>query len=97
MIGYDEGTTLKPLCLRQSTERTWREGGGGGINSHSCYTSSPNEFEAAQEQAPMQVPNHDKFVDAQTTLWPSDIAANQRAPGQLQLDDCTHPSLWGSP
>ena len=25
-----------------------------------------------------------------------DIAANLRAPGQLQLDDCTHPSPWGS-
>ena len=28
-------------------------------------------FEDAQEQAPVQVPNHDKFFDAQTTLWPS--------------------------
>ena len=25
-----------------------------------------------------------------------DIAANLRAPGQLQLDDCKHPSPWGS-
>ena len=55
-------------------------------------------FEDAQEQALVQVPNHDKFFDAQTALWPAlfDIASNLRAPGQLQLDDCTHPSPWGS-
>ena len=92
------GATLKPLCARQSTERTWRgrTKSAGGINVRSCYIGSSNEIEDAQEQAPTQVPNHDKFVDAQTTLWPSDTAANQRAPGQLQLDDCTHPSPWGS-
>ena len=28
-------------------------------------------FKDAQEQAPVQVPNHDKFFDAQTMLWPS--------------------------
>ena len=46
---------------------------GGGrreavINVRSCYSGSSNEFEDAQEQAPTQVPNHDKFFDAQTTL-----------------------------
>ena len=30
-----------------------------------------NEFEDVQEEAPTQVPNHDKFVDAQTTSRPS--------------------------
>ena len=64
------------------------------INVRSCYTGSSNEFEDAQEQAPTQVPNHDKFFDARTTLWPSDIAVNQRAPGQLQLDDYIYPSPW---
>ena len=81
------------------TDQENRVGGGGGkagINVRSCYTSSSNEFEDAQDQAPTQVPNHDKFFDAQTTLWPSDIAVNQRAPGQLQLDDCIYPSPWGS-
>ena len=67
-----------------------------GINVRSWYNGSSNEFEDAQDQAPTQVPNHDKFLDAQTTLWPSDIAVNQRAPGQLQLDDCIYPSPWGS-
>ena len=45
-------------------------GGGGeaGINVRSCYNGSSNEFEDAQEQAPTQVPNHDKFFDEQTTL-----------------------------
>ena len=62
------------------------------INVRLCYTGSSNEFEDGQEQAPTQVPNHNKFVDTQTTLGPSEIAANQRA-GQLQLDDCTHVSL----
>ena len=91
-------TTLEPLYARQSTERTWRGGGGanGGDKRSFVLHCSSNEFEEAQEQAPTQVPNHDKFFDAQTTLWPSDIAVNQRAPGQLQLDDCIYPSPWGS-
>ena len=71
-------------------------GGEGRINLRSCYTGSSNKFEDAQEQTPTQVPNYDKFFDAQTTLWPSNNAANQRAPGQLQLDDCIYPSPWGS-
>ena len=104
MIATMRRTTLEPLCARQSTERTWRgrtrgaRGAGekAGINVRSCHTGSSNEFEDAQEQAPAQVPNHDKFFDAQTTLWPSDIAVNQRAPGQLQLDDGIYPSPWGS-
>ena len=40
--------------------------GGGGINVinvRSCYTGSSNELEDAQEQAPTQVPNQDKFFD----------------------------------
>ena len=94
------GTTLEPLCARRSTERTWRGrtrgAGERGINVRSRYTGSSNKLEDAQKQTPTQVPNHDKFFDAQTTLWPSDIAANQRAPGQLQLDDCIYPSPWGS-
>ena len=84
--------------------------GGGGrgeavINVRSCYSGSSNEFEDAQEQAPTQVPNHDKFFDAQTTLWPSDIAAKQRAPGSgcsltiaytlLPGDHCSLLSLSG--
>ena len=64
--------------------------GEGGINVRSCYTGSSNKFEDAQEQTSTQVPNHDKFFDAQTTLWPSDIAGNQRAPEQLQLDECIY-------
>ena len=43
-----------------------RRGGGGGINVinvRSCYTGSSNELEDAQEQAPTQVPNSDKFFD----------------------------------
>ena len=94
------GTTLEPLCARQSTERTWRGrtrgAGERGINVRSCYTGSSSEFEDAQEQAPTQVPNHDKFFDTLTTLWPSDTAANQRGPGQLQLDECIYPFPWGS-
>ena len=39
------------------------------INVRSCYNGSSNEFEDAQDQTPTQVPNHDKFLDAQTTLW----------------------------
>ena len=38
------------------------EPGAGEINVQSRY---------AQEQAPTQVPNYDKFVNKQTTLWPS--------------------------
>ena len=49
----------------------------------------------AQEQAPTQVPNYDKFVNVQTTLALFDNAANQRAPGDLQLEDWTRPSPWG--
>ena len=30
-----------------------------------------NEFEDVQEKAPTKVPNHDKLVDTQTTLWAS--------------------------
>ena len=50
----------------------WKEPGGEGLGAweikvRSCLTG----FEDAQEQAPTQVPNHDKFFDAQTTLWPS--------------------------
>ena len=77
MIATMMGTTVEPLCARQGMERTWREQtrgvgrGGGGINICSCYTGSSNKFEDVQEQTPMQVPNHDKFFDAQTTLWPS--------------------------
>ena len=90
MIATMRGTTLEPLCARQSTERPGGDGpgargGGGGINVRWCYTGSSNEFEDAQEQVPTQVPNHDKFFDAQTTLWPSDTAANQRAPGQFAV------------
>ena len=104
MIATMRGTTLEPLCARQSSERTWRGGtreaeageGEARINVRSCYNGSSNEFEDAQEQAPTQVPNHNKFFVEQTTLWPSDFSVNQRAPGQLQLDDCIYPSPWKS-
>ena len=43
------------------------------------------EFEDAQEQAPKQVPNHDKFVDTQTTLWPSLIIRRTN----VHLDSCS--------
>ena len=103
------GTTLEPLCARQSTERTWRGrtrgAGERGINVRSCYTGSSNKLEDSQKQTPTQVPNHDKFFDAQTTLWPSDIAAKQRAPGSgcsltiaytlLPGDHCSLLSLSG--
>ena len=95
MIGYDEGPTLECLCVCQSTERTWQERtrGGGDKDSIVLHWFFNNEFEDAQEEALTQVPNHDKFVDAQNYIMAFfDIAANQRAPGQLQLDDCTHPS-----
>ena len=69
MIGH----TLERLCACQSTERTWQgwtrdRGDKGSFVLHWFFY---NEFEDAQEQAPAQVPNHDKFVDAQTTLCPS--------------------------
>ena len=54
-----------------------------------------NEFEDAQEQAPTQVPNYDKFVNVQTTLALFDNPASQRAPGELQVEDWTRPSPWG--
>ena len=67
MIAMMRGTTLEPLCARQSMERTWRGRTGGWginvINVRSCYTGSSNELEGAQEQAPTQVPNQDKFFD----------------------------------
>ena len=70
MIAMMRGTTPEPLCARQSMERTWRgrtrSAKGGGINVinvRSCYTGSSNELEDAQEQAPTQVPNQDKFFD----------------------------------
>ena len=71
MIAMMRGTTPEPLCARQSMERTWRgrtrsaKGGGGinVINVRSCYTGSSNELEDAQEKAPTQVPNQDKFFD----------------------------------
>ena len=45
-----------------------------------------NEFEDVQEKAPTKVPNHDKFVDAQTTLWASlTIRRTNGAPGQLTI------------
>ena len=51
--------------------KVWKEPGGDGpgggginvINVPSCYTGSSNELEDAQEQAPTQVPNQDKFFD----------------------------------
>ena len=42
---------------------TDRGGGKNVINVRSCYTGSSNELEDAQEQAPTQVPNQDKFFD----------------------------------
>ena len=70
MIAMMRGTTLEPSYARQSMERTWRgriRGAGGRginvINVRSCYTGSSNELEDAQEQAPTQVPNHEKFFD----------------------------------
>ena len=73
MIGNDKGPTLERVCACQSTVRTWRgqARGGGDKGSFVLHWFFYNEFEDAQEQAPTQVPNHDKFVDAQTTLWPS--------------------------
>ena len=75
------------------------QGRGGEEDKRSFVlhdTGSSNRFEDAQEQTPTQVPNHDKFFDAQTTLWLSDIEAKQRALGQLQLDECIYHSPWGS-
>ena len=46
------------------TDRGGVRGKGGWINVRLCYTGSFNEFEDAQEQAPTQVLNHDKFFDA---------------------------------
>ena len=47
------------------TDRGGHAGEGGWwINVRLCYTGSFNEFEDAQEQAPTQVLNHDKFFDA---------------------------------
>ena len=47
-----------------------------------------NVFEDVQEKAPTKVPNHDKLV----VMGIFDNTANQRAPGQLQFNDCTRPS-----
>ena len=54
--------------LAGTDQESERGEGKAEINVRSCYTGSTNEFEDAQEQAPTQVPNHDKFFDAQTTL-----------------------------
>ena len=47
-----------------------RPGAGGDKCSIVLHWFFCNEFENAQEQAPTQVPDYDKFVDAQT-LWSS--------------------------
>ena len=65
------GPTLERLCACQSTERTWRERTRGAGVKGSFVLQWFFRFENAQEQAPVQVPNHDKFFDAQTTSWPS--------------------------
>ena len=56
-----------------------------------------NEFEDVQEKAPTKVPNHDKLVDTQNYIMGIfDNTADQRAPGQLQFNDCARPSPRGS-
>ena len=44
-----------------------------------------NEFEDVQEKAPTKVPNHDKLVDTQTTLWASLTIRRTNVP----LDSCS--------
>ena len=50
---------------------TWRGRTKGAGDKGSFMLQWFFWFEDAQEQAPVQVPNHDKFFVAQTTLWPS--------------------------
>ena len=63
------GPTLERLCACQSTERTWRGRTRGARDKGSfvLHWFFYKEFEDAQEEAPTQVPNHDKFFDTQTT------------------------------
>ena len=96
MIGYDGGPTLERLCACQSTERTWRgRTRVGGDKVSSVLHWFPRDAQDAQEQAPAQIPNHDKFVDAQFTLWPSLTLRRSK----VHLDSCSltiaHPLLPG--
>ena len=67
------GPILQRLGACQSTEWTCRRRsrGWGDKGSFVLHWFFCNEFEDVQERVPTQVPNHDKLVDAQTTLWPS--------------------------
>ena len=65
------GSTLQRLCACREWTCRRQTGGGGDKGSFVLHWFFCKEFEDAQEQAPKQVPNHDKFVDTQTTLWPS--------------------------
>ena len=67
------GPTLQSLCACQSKKlicrrRTRGWGDKGSLVLHWFFY---NEFEDVQEKAPTKVPNHDKLVDTQTTLWAS--------------------------
>ena len=64
-----------------------KEPGGDGPGSGGDKVSSVLHWFArdAQEQAPAQIPNHDKFVDAKTTLWPSLTLRRTK----VHLDSCS--------
>ena len=82
MIGYSS------KFMRVSTEWTYRRRTSGRRDKGSfvLHWFFYNEFEDVQEKAPTKVPNHDKFVDAQTTLWASlTIRRTNGAPGQLTI------------
>ena len=83
MIGYDGGPTLERLCACQSTERTWR--GRTRVGGDKVWSVLHWFARDAQERAPAQIPNHDKFVDAKTTLWPSLTLRRTK----VHLDSCS--------
>ena len=73
-------------------------GGGGeaGINVRSCYTLVL--LMSSKMRQSRHLRKFQTMINSSMSklLWPSDIAVNQRAPEQLQLDDCIYPSPWGS-
>jgi len=83
MIGNDKGPTMERVCACQSTERTWRGRTRGGGDKGSFVLHWFFYIMSSK----MRKSRH---------LRKFQTISNQRAPRQLQLDDCTHPSPWGS-
>ena len=70
-LGTIREPTLQRLCVCREWTCRRQTRSGGDKSSFVLHWFFCKEFEDAQEQAPTQVPNHDKFVDTQTALWPS--------------------------